>query len=166
MAIATGTAAALSALAAAGGATASHVAGNKARAQARYQAAQAEKQAEAQRQFDATMRADAMRHRDNLAMQQQAYEANRQAMADQLAQAQQGLAQQKAAQDAALAQAQRAQNNANAQLQRQINGAEKDQAHYNKKSDGVAGTILTGPGGVDQNELEQKKKKQTLLGGV
>ena len=51
-------------------------------------------------------------------------------------------------------------------MQRQINGAEKDQAHYNKKQDGVAGTILTGPGGVDAAELEQKKKKQTLLGGV
>lgn len=123
-------------------------------------------QAESQRQFDAQLRADASRHRDNMAMQQQAFEANRQAMADQLAQAQQGLAQQASQHAATLAQAQRAQDNANAQLQRQINGAEKDQAHYNKKTDGVAGTILTGPGGVDAEELEKKKKKQTLLGGV
>ena len=98
-------------------------------------------------------------------MQQQAFEANRQAMADQLAQAERGLAQQQAQHAAALAQAQRAQNNAQAQLQRQINGAEKEQAHHQqKKNEGVAGTILTGPGGVDEQELEQKKKKKTLLG--
>ena len=101
-----------------------------------------------------------------MALQREAMEANKQAMADQLAQAQQGLAQQASQHAATLAQAQQAQNNAQAQLQRQINGQEKDQAHYNKKTDGVAGTILTGPGGVDANELEQKKKKQTLLGGV
>ena len=93
-------------------------------------------------------------------------EANRQAQEAQLAQAQQGLAQQASQHAATLAQAQRAQDNAQAQMQRQINGAEKDQAHYNKKQDGVAGTILTGPGGVDAEELEKKKKKQTLLGGV
>lgn len=141
----------------------------KSNAEAQFRAQQenfAKSQAESQRQFDAQMRADATRHADNMRLQREAFEANRQAMAEQLAQAQQGLAQQKAAQEAALAQAQRAQNNANAQLQRQINGAEKDQAHYNKKTDGVAGTILTGPGGVGPNELEQKKKKQTLLGGV
>lgn len=122
--------------------------------------------ADAQNRFNATMEADRRTHNENMALQREAMEANKQAMAAQLAQAQQGLAQQKAAQDATLAQAQQAQNNANAQLQRQINGAEKDQAHYNKKTDGVAGTILTGPGGVDAEELEKKKKKQTLLGGV
>ena len=163
-----------------GSAVASHIGGNKARAQARYQAAQSEKQAEAQfraqqenfeksrtdaqRQFDATLRADTDRHRENMALQREAMEANKQAMAQQLAQAQAGLMQQQAQHEATLAQARQAQNNANAQLQRQINGAEKDQAHYNKKSDGVAGTILTGPGGIDPQELEQKKKRKTLLG--
>lgn len=164
------------------GAIAEPFTGHKARKQARrafeWQKSNAENQmrlmkenfekerADAQNRFNATMEADRRTHNENMALQREAMEANKQAMAAQLAQAQQGLAQQKAAQDASLAQAQQAQNNANAQLQRQINGQEKDQAHYNKKTDGVAGTILTGPGGVNELELEQKKKKQTLLGGV
>lgn len=68
----------------------------------------------------------------------------------------------------ARAQADRALNNQKAQLERQINMDSANVANYsqsaNKQDKGVAGTILTGPGGVSEEEMKMKKQKKTLLG--
>lgn len=166
---------AIAAVAAAAGATASHVAGNKARAQARYAASQ--QLAESRRQFEETTRqenekfqaqlaADQRQHNDNMAAMRNSLEQDRINFDRQLAQSQQGLYLQQQAMEQARADAQRALANQQAQMERQINANNTERQTFHKKESGVAGTILTGPGGIDQDELERKKKKHTLLGGA
>lgn len=114
----------------------------------------------------AQMEADRRRHDDNMAAMRESLHQDRLNFDRQLALQQQGLQQQREAQAQALAQAQRQLNNQQAQLQRQLNMSDpaRDQGRFNKKESGVAGTILTGPGGIRQDELEDKKLKKSLLG--
>lgn len=116
--------------------------------------------------FKKQMEADQRVHNDNMTAQRQALQQNREQFERQFRQAQQGLYLQQQAMQQAQAEAQRQFNNQQAQMERQINANNTERQTFHKKEEGVAGTILTGPGGIDQDELERKKKKHTLLGGA
>ena len=165
----------IGAVAATAGAIASNVQGNKARAAARFAASQ--QMDEARRQFEETtkretkqfqdrMAADQRQHNDNMTAMRNSLAQDREHFDRQLAQQQQRLMMQQQAMEQSRDDAQRALNNQQAQMERQINANNTERQTFHKKEEGVAGTILTGPGGVDQDELGRKKKKSTLLGGT
>ncbi|MDO4642516.1 MAG: hypothetical protein Q4A74_01595 [Cardiobacteriaceae bacterium] len=108
----------------------------------------------------------ALTNQQNLEAQRRTLAQNQQHFDAELAVQREGLAQQQRAMQASLEAAQRQQNNQQAQLQRQLNMQEQNsgQIRQERPDKGVAGTILTGPGGVDLDELDKKKNKKTLLG--
>ena len=162
-------ASAIGAIAAVGGGIANNVAQNRARAQARHALGEQMKQAEIdraarQREMQAGLDEQARIHRENMERADITLAQNRDAMNAQIAQAQQGLQMQSAAMVQQKADADRQFAMQQAQTERSMNmAADKNLATF-KRPDGVAGTILTGPGGVDKNKL--KKGGTTLLGGV
>lgn len=171
MGIGMGTAALIGGLASAGAGIAANVQQNKARRQAQEQMRQAEenfgKDLEARKtQFETQMSENARIHGDNLAAMQKAHAADEARYKEQLAQSERGLQLQQQSMQEARGQADRALNNQKAQLERQINMDSANVANFSQSADkqdkGVAGTILTGPGGVLEEEM--KKQKKTLLG--
>jgi len=116
--------------------------------------------------FQKQLQADNDKHRDNMTAMRYSMEQDRNQFERQLAQSQQGLMMQQQAMEQSRADAQRALANQQAQMERQLNANNTDRTTFTRQDSGVAGTILTGPGGVDQDELGRKKKKSTLLGGT
>lgn len=103
-------------------------------------------------------------HGENMTHLRNTLAADQQRFSQQFAQAERGLQLQVDRMQAEQARAAQALNNQKAQIERQIN---KDEAlkvtHSRKKEDeGVSGTLLTGPMGVDKDKLKLGKK--TLLG--
>ena len=152
------------AMAAIGGAVAANVQQNKARHQAREQMRRNEENfkkdlALRQTQFNTTLQADTVRHNEQMTHLRNALAQNQSQFAAQLEQADRGMQAQQAAE-------QQARNAAEAQLQRRINMEEASSniARYDRKEKGVAGTILTGPAGVDEEEMKHKINRKTLLG--
>lgn len=103
-------------------------------------------------------------HGDNMAHLRNTLAADQQRFGQQFAQAERGLQMQQKAMDEQRAQSERALNNQKAQMERQINAdnAAQDIQRHKKEDEGVAGTLLTGPGGIDKDKLKLGKK--TLLG--
>lgn len=163
------TAALIGAIGAVGGGIANHVAQNKARAQARHAFAEQMKQAEIdratrQREFQTGLDEQARIHRENMAHAENTLAFNRDAMNAQIAASQAGLAQQQQAMAQQKAEADRQFAAQQAQMERNMNmTADKNLASFKRPDAGVAGTILTGPGGVKKEKL--KLGQTSLLGG-
>lgn len=160
---------AIGAAAAVGGGIAANVQQNKARAEARYRMGieqeNYKKALEQQQKLaDAQMREAERVHNANMQHMQKSLEADESRFAQQLAQSERGLQMQQQAMNQSSAVAERALNNQKAQLERQINAdnAAQNVQRHKKEDEGVAGTLLTGPGGVEKDKLKLGKK--TLLG--
>lgn len=103
-------------------------------------------------------------HGENMTHLRNTLAADQQRFGQQFAQAERGLQMQQKAMDEQRAQSERALNNQKAQMERQINAdnAAQDIQRHTKSDEGAAGTLLTGPGGIDKDKLKLGKK--TLLG--
>lgn len=163
------TAALIGAIGAVGGGIANHVSQNKARAQARHAFGEQMKQAEIDRQnrmreFEMGLQEQDRIHRDNMTSARNTLALNREAMNAQIAQAQQGLQMQSAAMAQQKADADRNFAMQQAQVERAINmQTGEGVANFKRGDNGVAGTILSSPFGVEKKKM--KLGSSNLLGG-